>query len=369
MRSRFVVFVAVFQTVLILGHIFLYQTWNYFWQAPDPPGIPPLALALAFLSVSFVAATLLAFRFNNLPLRWFYTLSAVWIGALSFLFFAACFTWIIYGAARLGGVHPDQRMLVGGMLGIAILLSVAALVNAEWTRTKRITVRLPNLPPFWRGKKAALISDLHLGHVHNAGFARRMVSKINALRPDIVWIAGDLYDGTSIDVTRAIEPLRFLKPPLGTFFVEGNHEEFFNPAKYLSAIRGVGVRVLENEKLEVDGLQILGVTYRDATHARHFGSVLEAIGVDRGRASVLLTHAPDQVAVAAEAGISLQVSGHTHVGQFLPYTWLAARIYKQFVYGLQRSGSMQVYTSSGAGTWGPPLRLGSNPEIVLIEFE
>jgi uncharacterized protein len=369
MRSRFVVFVAVFQTVLILGHIFLYQTWNYFWQAPDPPGIPPLALALAFLSVSFVAATLLAFRFNNLPLRWFYTLSAVWLGALSFLFFAACFTWIIYGAARLGGVHPDQRMLVGAMLGIASLLSVAALVNAEWTRTKRITVRLPNLPPSWRGRKAALVSDLHLGHVHNAGFARRMVSKINALRPDIVWIAGDLYDGTSIDATRAIEPLRFLKPPLGTFFVEGNHEEFFNPAKYLSAIRGVGVRVVENEKLDVDGLQILGVTYRDATHARHFGSVLEAIGVDRGRASVLLTHAPDQVAVAAEAGIGLQVSGHTHVGQFLPYTWLAARIYKQFVYGLQRSGSMQVYTSSGAGTWGPPLRLGSNPEIVLIEFE
>jgi uncharacterized protein len=369
MRSRFVVFVAVFQTVLILGHIFLYQTWNYFWQAPDPPGIPPLALALAFLSVSFVAATLLAFRFNNLLLRWFYTISAVWIGALSFLFFAACFTWIIYGAARLGGIHPDQRTLVAVMLGIAILLSVAALANAEWTRTKRITVRLPNLPLSWRGRKAALISDLHLGHVHNAAFARRMVSKINALKPDIVWIAGDLYDGTSIDAQRAVEPLRFLKPPLGTFFVEGNHEEFFNPAKYLSAIRGVGVRILENEKLEVDGLQVLGVTYRDATHARHFGSVLEAIGVDRRRASVLLTHAPDQVPVAAEAGIGLQVSGHTHVGQFLPYTWLAARIYKQFVYGLQRSGPMHVYTSSGAGTWGPPLRLGSNPEIVLIEFE
>jgi predicted MPP superfamily phosphohydrolase len=369
MRSRFVVFVAVFQTVLILGHIFLYQTWKYFWHAPDSAGVSPLALALAFLSISFVAATLLAFRFNNLPLRWFYTISAVWIGTLSFLFFAACFTWIIYGAVRLGGVHPDQRMLAAVMLGIAVLLSAVALINAEWTRTKKIKVRLPNLPASWRGRKAALITDLHLGHVHNAGFARRMVTKINALKPDIVWIAGDLYDGTAIDAARAIEPLRLLKPPLGTFFVEGNHEEFSNPAKYLNAIRGVGVRVLNNEKVDVDGLQILGVTYRDATHAGHFGSVLDRIGINRARASVLLSHAPDQVAVAAGAGIGLQVSGHTHVGQFLPYTWLAARIYKQFVYGLQRSGSMQVYTSSGAGTWGPPLRLGSNPEIVLIEFE
>jgi predicted MPP superfamily phosphohydrolase len=369
MRSRFVVFVAVFQTVLILGHIFLYQTWKYFWQAPDPPGIPPLAFVLAFLSVSFVAATLLAFRFNNILLRWFYTISAVWIGALSFLFFAACFTWILYGAARLGGLHPDQRMLAALMLGIAVGLTVVALINAEWTRTKKIKVRLPNLPASWRGRKAALITDLHLGHVHNAGFAGRMVRKINALNPDIVWIAGDLYDGTAIDAARAIAPLRLLKPPLGTFFVEGNHEEFSNPAKYLNAIRGVGVRVLNNEKLDADGLQILGVIYRDATHAGHFGSVLDRIGIDRARASVLLTHAPDQVAIAATAGIGLQVSGHTHVGQFLPYTWLAGRIYKQFVYGLQSSGPMQVYTSSGAGTWGPPLRLGSNPEIVLIEFD
>jgi hypothetical protein len=369
MRSRFVVFVAVFQTVLILGHIFVYQTWNSFWQAPDPPGVPPLALAMAFLSVSFVAATLLAFRFNNFLLRLFYTASAIWLGTLSFLFFAACFTWTIYGAVRLGGVHPDQRLLAASMLGVAVLLSLIALVNAEWTRTKKITIRLPNLPPSWRGRKAALISDMHLGHVHNAGFARRMVAKINALKPDMVWIAGDLYDGTAIDAARAVEPLRFLKPSFGTFFVEGNHEEFSDPSKYRRAIEGVGVRVLNNEKVDVDGLQILGVTYRDATHAGHFGSVLDAIGVERGRASVLLTHAPDQVAVAAAAGIGLQVSGHTHVGQFLPYTWLAARIYRQFVYGLQRSGPMQVYTSSGSGTWGPPLRLGSNPEIVLIQLE
>jgi uncharacterized protein len=369
MRSRIIVFIAVFQTVVILGNIFLYQTWKYFWQAPDPSGIPPLALALAFLSVSFVAATLLAFRFTNLLLRWFYSLAAIWLGTLSFLFFAACFSWIIYGIARLAGMHPDQQLLAAWMLGIALFLSVCAVINAEWTRTKRITITLPNLPPSWRGRTAALISDMHLGHVHNVGFARRMVARINALQPGIIWIAGDLFDGTAIDASRAIEPLRFLKAPLGAFFVEGNHEEFRDPAKYLSAIRGVGVRVLDNEKQDVDGLQLVGVPYRHATHALHFGSVLEAIGVDRDRASVLLTHAPDQVAVAEAAGIGLQLSGHTHVGQFVPYTWIAARIYRQFVYGLQRSGAMQVYTSSGAGTWGPPLRLGSKPEIVLIEFQ
>ena len=91
--------------------------------------------------------------------------------------------------------------------------------------------------------------------------------------------------------------------------------------------------------------------------------------MDRTRPSILLTHAPDRVQVSAEEGISLQLSGHTHHGQFWPWTRVAARIYGKYVYGLQRAGEMQIYTSYGAGTWGPPLRVGSNSEIVAIRFE
>jgi len=116
-------------------------------------------------------------------------------------------------------------------------------------------------------------------------------------------------------------------------------------------------------------LQIIGVPYRNASRKSHFASVLRSMGLDRERASILLTHAPDHPQVAEAAGISLQLSGHTHLGQFIPWSWMARRIYRQFVYGLSRIGKMQVFTSSGAGTWGPPLRLGSNPEIVVLEFE
>jgi hypothetical protein len=97
--------------------------------------------------------------------------------------------------------------------------------------------------------------------------------------------------------------------------------------------------------------------------------VLQRLGLDRDRASILLVHAPDYPEVAEAAGVSLQLSGHTHLGQFIPWSWFARRMYRQFVYGLSRIGKMQVFTSSGAGTWGPPLRLGSNPEIVMLQFE
>jgi predicted MPP superfamily phosphohydrolase len=368
-RPRLIVFITIFQTVLFLGHLFIYQTWDFFWRAPDPPGISPLQLTLAILSISFVAASLLAFRYHNVVVRWFYTISAIWLGTASFLLFAAAAAWVIYALAWLARIPVNGRLLAATLFTAAIIVSLFGVINAAWTRVRRITVKLPNLPAVWRGRTAALISDLHLGHVRNSGFARRMVAKIARLNPAMVWISGDLYDGTAVDAEHAAAPLRDLNAPLGAYFVEGNHEEFTNPEKYLTAIRSAGVHVLNNEKTEVDGLQIVGVPYRHATHPGHFRSVLDAIGVDRTRASVLLTHAPDQVGVSEAAGIGLQVSGHTHLGQFIPYTWIAKRIYREFVYGLNRVGRMLVYTSSGAGTWGPPLRVGSAPEIVLFQFE
>src|SRR4029077_8681775 len=112
-----------------------------------------------------------------------------------------------------------------------------------------------------------------------------------------------------------------------------------------------------------------GVPYNHGTHAEHFRSVLAKIAIDPTRASILLTHAPDRPAIAEEPGIGLQLSGHTHLGQFFPFTWITRRIYGQFTYGLSRLGGTQFLTSSGAGTWGPPLRVGSQAEIVQITFE
>jgi predicted MPP superfamily phosphohydrolase len=195
------------------------------------------------------------------------------------------------------------------------------------------------------------------------------VVKILQEEPDAIFIAGDLYDGTAIDPGRAAQPLSKLTAPHGVYFVAGNHEQFGDDSKYLQAIAAAGVRVLSNEKLEVDGLQIVGVAYRHAVENEHFASVLRGVHLDRNRASILLTHAPDNPEIAEAAGVTLQLSGHTHLGQFIPWSWMARRIYRQFVYGLSRIGKMQVFTSSGAGTWGPPLRLGSNPEIVVLEFE
>jgi predicted MPP superfamily phosphohydrolase len=361
-------FASVVQSVLFLTHFFIYETWTF--AAPgDEATALWLKVTVGVLSISFLGTSLLAFRYTNPAVRTLYRIAAVWLGIVSFLFFAAGASWVVFGVTQVVRVDVNFHGIVEILYAAAVLSGLAGVLNAGWTRIRRITVRLENLPETWRGRTAALVSDLHLGHVRNASFLRRIVAKVMRENPDAVFLAGDLYDGTAIDAVKAAEPLRNLRAPQGTYFVAGNHEQFGDDSRYLQAVGNAGVRVLHGEKVDVDQLQIVGVPYNQASRDEHFQRVLRQIGVDRNRASILLTHAPDRPHIAEQEGISLQVSGHTHLGQFFPWTWMARRIYRQFVYGLSRIGRMLIYTSSGAGTWGPPLRLGSSPEIVFFQFE
>jgi hypothetical protein len=367
MRHRaFVTFIGIVQLILLLAHYFLYQTWT-FRHVPAHP--QALQVTLGLLSISFVAASVLAFSYTSGPVRALYKAAAVWLGLLSFLFLASLCSWVVLAVAMPVGVDFNFHLIVEVLFAIAMALGLYGIWNASWTRITRTRVKLENLPDTWRGRKAALITDVHLGHVRDRNFLQRLIAKVLREEPDLVFIAGDLFDGTAIDANKAAEPLSQLTAPHGVYFVAGNHEQFGDDSKYLNAIAATGVRVLKNEKVNVDGLQIVGVPYRDATTNVALESVMQHVPLDRQRASILLTHAPDHPATAEALGFSLQLSGHTHLGQFIPWSWMARRIYRQFVYGLSRIGRMQVFTSSGAGTWGPPLRLGSNPEIVLLEFE
>lgn len=369
MGRRIILFILVFQAILAASHWFVYRTWTHFQQAPDPRAISVLGVAVAVLSVTFLTASLLAWRYRALPFRIYYRIAAVWLGFFNFFFLAACACWLVYGLGRALRLPWHRQDIAFLLFGLAAAAGLYGVVNAARVRVRRVPVKVPNLPTNWRGRVAALVTDTHLGHVRGPRFAKRIVAMVSRFKPDVILIGGDLYDGTAANVRKLAEPLRGLSAPYGAYFIAGNHEEFGDHTKYLEAVSAAGVRVLNNEKVVLDGLQLIGVHYRDATDAEHLRAILRHTGLDPRQASILLTHAPDQLAVAAEEGIGLQLSGHTHGGQFYPFTWFTRRIYGRFVYGLNRLGSLLVYTSYGAGTWGPPVRVGTRPEIVLFTFE
>jgi hypothetical protein len=365
---RFVLFVGIVQSILFLGHWFLYRTLVRFFGLANPSVLLTMRVGMALLSVGLVATSFLAFRYSNLLVRCLYTGAASWLGIFYFLILAAILAWILYGLAKLFHFPLDRKILIEILIGMAFVASLYGFINAAVIRITRINVQLPGLASSWKGKTAVWVSDTHLGQVRNFGFAQKIAAMVQDLRPDIIFVGGDLYDGEAVDVDKVIEPFSRLPAPYGTYFITGNHEEFYDNTTYLQAVRRAGMRVLYNEKVELDGLQIVGVDYRDTRREEPFRSILKKIGIDRLKPSILLKHAPFHLQVARDHGITLQLSGHTHHGQVFLFRFITSRFYQGYDYGLKKFGDLLVYTSSGAGTWGPPMRVDTKPEIVVITF-
>ncbi len=368
MPNRFVLFIAIVQSILFLGHLFLYRTLVRFFGLASPAMLLTLKVALGLLSVSLVLTSFLAFRYSNLLVRLLYTAAASWLGIFYLFILAAILSWILYGLAKLFHFPLDRKILIEILIGIALMASLYGFINGGVIRTTRMSLQLPGLPSQWKGKTAVWVSDTHLGQVRNYGFAQQIAAMVQNLHPDIVFIGGDLYDGEAVDLDKVTEPFSRISAPYGTYFITGNHEEFSDNSIYLQAVRHAGIRVLYNEKVDLDGLQIIGVDYRDSRNEEQFKTILQKMGIDRRKPSILLKHSPFDLEVAKEEGISLQLSGHTHQGQVFLFRMITSRVYHGYDYGLKWFGDLLVYTSSGAGTWGPPMRLDTKPEIVVIKF-
>jgi hypothetical protein len=355
---------AVASTVFFSGAAFVCATWSYFW------GLSAQGWLIAFaLTASFILSLFAAMRCSSPLLKALYTIAAVWLGLLNFWLFAALACWIAHGVAAVLGLGLGRPGIAASLYGLGALAAICGVANASWLRVTRMTVRLPNLPASWQNREVVLVSDLHLGNVRGAGFMRRVAGKIASLKPHAIFISGDMFDGPKVDYDRMAAPCRELSAPAGVYFVTGNHEEYTGRAKYVAAIKKAGVRIIDNEKITADGLQIAGVHDSDALEPESLRGILAGMALDRSRASILMAHRPASLSIVDEAGISLQLSGHTHRGQFWPWCWVIYKVHGPFAYGLNRKGNLQVVTSCGAGTWGPPMRVGTRSEIVLIRLE
>ena len=363
--SRMIRFAAIVSAILLGANALVCATACHFfhvhgwlaWQAL--PGL---------LSLAFIPTTILRFRSAHPALKILYAICATWLGALNFAFFASIACWIVAGVFLIAG-RPAPRFEIATILfSIALLVTLWGLINARWLRITRITVPLANLPEAWRGRTAALVTDLHLGPLSGQAFLRRVLGKLRALQPDIIFISGDLFDGPTLGLRELVAPWREYTAPLGAFYVTGNHDEFAERALYLDPVRSAGIRVLDNEAVTLDGLDLVGVHDEESSDPAQLRTILTRVHPDRQRPAILLAHRPVNLRVAEKAGISLQLSGHTHHGQMWPWNLLVRRIYGPYAYGLHRHGKMWVNTCSGTGTWGPPLRVGTKSEIVLIRF-
>ncbi|WP_028934189.1 metallophosphoesterase [Pseudonocardia spinosispora] len=269
---------------------------------------------------------------------------------------------------------------VGRFVAVAVVIVVAALAGYGFVealrlpRTREVDVVLPRLGAGLDGLRVVVVTDTHFGPIDRSGWSRRVVARVNELAPDIVCHAGDLADGAVARRRAQVDPLADVHEGLGRFYITGNHEYFGEAQGWIDHMRTLGWQPLHNTAQVVsrrgDRLVVAGVD--DPTGATsglpgHGPDLASALaGQDPALPVLLLAHQPTQVVQSVEAGVDLQVSGHTHGGQIWPFRYLV-RLDQPVVSGLSRHGDRtQLYTSRGTGFWGPPLRVFAPSEITVL---
>jgi predicted MPP superfamily phosphohydrolase len=352
------------------------------WQAIPKDSfirIPYLAV-FVFVALSYIAGRVLerysVCAFSDL-LIW---IGSIWFGMMLYLFLGAVacdllrlVNWIAHvvpvPSARYDRIKQITAVAIASASALVVL---GGYVNSLYPRLTRLSIDIPKKAAGRTCFDIALVTDIHLGTIISNSRLRKMVDMVNVIRPDIVLLAGDIVDE---DLAPVIENnlgglLTGLRSSYGTYAVTGNHEYIGGVEEACAYLSANGVRMLRDGALTIGGVCLIG---REDRSKKQFTGVdrkpLDVImkGVDRSLPLILMDHQPFRLSDAVGQGVDLQLSGHTHNGQLWPGSVITGLVY-EVSWGLKRIGRTHVYVSSGFGTWGPPSRVGTIPEVVHIKL-
>jgi len=361
--------IRAFQIIFLLH---LYLAWRLL---PDLP----LDRPWQFLGGAGLVLSSLLIPFGTLSRVFFVNHTVIdrltWAGGLTMGWASSLLVFTII--RDLAMLLPDlagwKQESAVAVLGLATVVTMVGFFNARRVaKVVRVTIPLRHLPPALAGFTIAQVSDLHIGSTIRRGFVQAVVRRVNQLNPDVVALTGDIVDGYPAQLGDEAAPLAGLSARHGVYLVTGNHEYYHGADEWITTFRRLGLLPLLNEHvvLRHNGaeLVIAGINDFSANNSPH-GHVSDAkaalLESPEGAPKIMLAHQPRSAGQVEAASADLQLSGHTHGGQFWPWNFFV-RLQQPYVAGLHRLGGMWVYTSRGTGYWGPPKRFGAPSEITLI---
>jgi uncharacterized protein len=367
--------------VILLGLLHAYIGWRLL---PDLPTGLPVRITGALLLLASYGSMLLGLMARSIQPRWLSDRVAA-AGLFTTGLFSSLFVFtllrdlvLLVAIVSLSAQHVHLLEAASALLvvGLSVFATGVGFANARRrARVVNVEVPLRNLPPALHGFSIAQISDVHVGLTIKREYVDAIVEAVNGLNADIIAVTGDLVDGPVQELARHTAPLARLSARHGAFFVTGNHEYYSGERAWTAEFTRLGLRVLVNEHVVVTHggapLVVAGVTDYSAHHfnpeQRSDPAAALSGAPPDAAAKILLAHQPRSAAAAARAGFDLQLSGHTHGGQFWPWT-LFVRFQQPFTAGLHRLNDLWVYISRGTGYWGPPKRFGAPSEITLLRL-
>lgn len=366
--------------LLLLAALHLYIGARLVPALPAPAGLVAAAGLLGLWAL-LVATTASVFgrRSASVLLTWAGLIAIGFFSSLLVLTMLRDALLLAVATARAGGWQPPPGLAGTTALAVPALALAASLVGFVNARrrpaVRQVDVPIAGLPPALEGFSIVQISDLHVGPTIRRGFVQGVVDAVNALVPDVSVVTGDVVDGRVASLQAHTEPLGQLRARHGVFAVTGNHEYYSGAAEWIAEFRRLGIATLMNEHVLIEhggarfvlaGVADYSAHHFDPAHRSDPRQALRGVPED-ALPKVLLAHQPRSAQAAAEAGFDLQLSGHTHGGQFLPWN-LFVPLQQPYTAGLHRHGRMWVYISRGTGYWGPPKRLGAPSEITRLRL-
>lgn len=328
-------------------------------------------LAAAFLLLAIL--TIIVFKHTNKKdspwWRFLYHLVFGLLGVGFIFLLVALLGWLVYLILGFFVIPLTLDILRPLVLALVAVLTLISIYQAREPKVKSYEVKINNLPDSWMDKKIVHLSDLHLGPIWREKFLKRVLRKVLSLTPEAIFISGDLFDGSQADFSWLGNLLNEFQPPRGVYYSFGNHDLDLGSTKVHELLDPWPIEILENRLVVDSGLQIIGLNFQDKNNYLSPGEQLAQTSYRADEPSILLYHEPKDPLAFKIAGIDLQLSGHTHAGQMFPFNLVAANIYDWRAHGLYQDGHYHLSVSSGVGTWGPPLRLGTRSEIVLITLK
>ena len=310
-------------------------------------------LLLILAVISYPLAAIIERVVSNTYTRIFYTGASAWMGISFYLLTFMVIYWLISLFLRINGELAGILIVV-----LTAVLSAYSLVNSLFLDVKAIEIPLNHLK---NDIEVVQLSDIHIGSIRNSSYMERIVQKTNELNPELIFITGDMVDGSARLHTNTFSAINKLKAPV--FFITGNHETYEGLDEVFRGLRNTEMRVLRDEMVECKGIQIIGVEYSFEPY--HMEKVISKLKINNCKPSIMLYHLPRDLKTVANAGIGLQLSGHTHAGQMFPFNYLV-RLMFRYMRGIYKYNGTYLHVSPGTGTWGPPMRLGSRCEITVI---
>jgi hypothetical protein len=331
---------------------------------------PPAAWLGIALLAALPFAALFAWRARQVPFRG----ALQWVGFTGMGLSSLLIVLVLAADLLHARAWVDPHVLSLSLLGSAAALTAVGTWRARRPRIVRVDVPIAGLPPDLEGFRIVQLSDLHVGPTLKRDFVEAVVVAANGLAPDVIVLTGDVADGLPQALRDEVAPLGRLDAPLGKFYVTGNHEYYWDAVGWMGEVARLGFDVLVNAhrllRRGAGRLLLAGVTDHSASHGmpgHRSDPFAAAAGAPDSDVRVLLAHQPRSAFAGRAAGFDLQISGHTHGGQYFPFN-LLVRLFQPFVAGLHQVEEMWLYVSRGTGYWGPPLRLGAPAEITLIQL-